>query len=72
MPKTPDSDDDQPRTWFEWERRKISQPELKGLNQELPPQPAGSPWAADPVPDEPLINREEDGPTFNQEDANHA
>jgi hypothetical protein len=68
MPTKPrdNSDDDAPKTYFEWELRKVSKPEDKGeiyINK-YPPLPRSNPWARDPVPDEPLIDRSgEDGDT---------
>jgi hypothetical protein len=70
MPNTqqpPDiGNDDKPAsTYFEWQRRSINNPEKKGEGGDvssLPAMPASSPWAADPVPPEPLIDRSaEDG-----------
>ena len=34
---------------------------LRGISAEIPPLPPSSPWASDPVPDEPLIDRSDDG-----------
>jgi hypothetical protein len=63
----PTHEDDEPKTWFEWERRKISQPELKGEgSQTWPRLPADNPWAQ-PMPDEPNIDRTCDGLTTNEE-----
>jgi hypothetical protein len=65
MAKAPSPDsNDEPKTWFEWERRKVSQPELKDLNDALPPLPASSPWGSGPQPgDELPIDRTEDAAT---------
>jgi hypothetical protein len=54
---------DEPTTYFEIERRKSAAPEIGGdkIGGDLPPMPASSPWAGDPVPDEPTIDRREDG-----------
>ena len=64
-------EDDTPKTWFEWEQRKVSRPEVKGaINEALPPQPPNSPWAADPVGPEPLIDRTDDALFINMENNN--
>jgi hypothetical protein len=64
-PKTHDPADDQPTSYFEWQRRADEHPELGGesvINTKLPALPASSPWGSGPGPgDEPTINREEDG-----------
>ena len=63
---SPNSDDDQPaRTYFEWERRSINNPELKdkGGGGTIPKLPPTSPWAAsidEVVGPEPLINTEDE------------
>jgi hypothetical protein len=55
--------DDEPRTYFEFEQRKRANPEL-GVGaidtNKVPWLPASSPFAADPVPPEPSIDRSED------------
>jgi hypothetical protein len=60
---TPDRDDE-PLTYFEFERRKRANPEL-GVgaisgNMKYPRLPPSSPWASDPVPAEEPIDRTED------------
>jgi hypothetical protein len=55
MPDSPpdNSDDDKPAsTYFEWERRSISNPEKKGEGDvsSLPSMPASSPWGLGPGP----------------------
>jgi hypothetical protein len=60
--------DREPVTLFELERRKSAgpgedTPALPGAA--FPPLPSSSPWARDPVPDEPTIDRTEDGDTIN-------
>jgi hypothetical protein len=61
MAKAPsDIDDDRPLTYHELQRRLSANPELgpspiKPGDEPLPPLPPESPWAGDPVPDEPLI-----------------
>jgi hypothetical protein len=71
--KMPGLIDDEPKTWFEWERRKISQPELKGGEGEIsdgmpryPALPQGNPWS-EPLAPEPLIDRRCDGDTVEHE-----
>jgi hypothetical protein len=64
-PKTPtDDSNDAPKSYFEWELRKISRPEDKGetyINR-YPPLPSSSPWAVDVVGKEPSVDRSmEDG-----------
>jgi hypothetical protein len=59
--------DDEPRSYFEFEQRKRTNPEL-GVgaisgNMKYPRLPASSPWASDPVPPEPSIDRSEDAST---------
>jgi hypothetical protein len=55
---------DEPSTYFEIEQRRLHNPGEDKVGN-LPPQPPTSPWARDPVPDEPLIDRSiEDGDTI--------
>jgi hypothetical protein len=57
-PKAHDDSDDEPRTFFEIEQRRLDNPGESKVGSDvssLPPQPPTSPWASDPVPDEPLI-----------------
>jgi hypothetical protein len=65
QPRKPDdSREPEPVSYFQLEQRRRAGPgEDKPCFDvsELPPQPGGSPWAADPVPSEEPINREEDG-----------
>jgi hypothetical protein len=63
-------DDDEPKTLFELQRRRDQIPELREgeINGKVPQLPASSPWACDPVPPEPSIDRREDGPTVNIEE----
>jgi hypothetical protein len=56
-------------TYFEIQRNRDGLPEPGeekpgGDVAQLPPQPASSPWSADPCGDEPTIDRSEDGTTF--------
>jgi hypothetical protein len=57
--------DDRPEatTYFELQRNRdgIPEPGEEKPAPVMPPLPASSPWAADPVPPEPLIDRREDG-----------
>jgi hypothetical protein len=71
-PKPHDSGDKEPSTYFEIEQARLDNPgeaKVGGTVHQLPPLPASSPWAGDPVGPEPTINREEDGDTIdiNQE-----
>lgn len=59
MKPKPD-DADAPKTLHEMQRRKMGQDDDAEIGAAIPQQPATSPWAHDLVPDEPLINREED------------
>jgi hypothetical protein len=56
-------------TYFELEQRRRSLSDdpvpPSGISADIPPLPASSPWASDPVPDEPTIDRTEDGDTIN-------
>jgi hypothetical protein len=52
--------DREPVTYFELERRKTADPN-EPPSGAIPPLPSSSPWARDPVPDEPTIDRSEDG-----------
>jgi hypothetical protein len=65
----PKPDDDEPRTFFEIEQRRLHNPGEPRVGADvasLPPQPGGSPWSQDPSGDEPLIDRSrEDGDTIN-------
>jgi hypothetical protein len=47
-------DDDEPRTWFEMERRRLLNPGEDKSAPKVPWLPASSPWAADVVGVEPL------------------
>jgi hypothetical protein len=63
----PDDRDDEPRSYFEFEKRKRANPEL-GVgaisgNIKYPRLPETSPWASDPVPQEPSVDRSEDAST---------
>jgi hypothetical protein len=64
--KPPDSDNE-PVSYFQLEQRRRAGPgEDKPAFDvaELPPQPSGSPWSADPCGPEPTIDRSrEDGDT---------
>jgi hypothetical protein len=52
---------DEPSTYFEIEQRRLDNPgEDKVGVVTMPQLPPTSPWAGDPVPDEPLIDRSED------------
>jgi hypothetical protein len=63
-----DDDPHEPTAYFTLEQRRRSS-DTKPGGEKMPPLPASSPWSGDPVPQEPSINREEDGSTFiNQED----
>jgi hypothetical protein len=66
MPKPPD--EPEPSTYFEYERarRSVTNPGEDAVSgaAPLPRLPPSSPWHHDPVPDEPTINREEDGDAF--------
>jgi hypothetical protein len=55
--------DREPTTYFELQRKGLSSDpdSLRGISAEIPPLPPSSPWASDPVPDEPLIDRSDDG-----------
>jgi hypothetical protein len=56
--------DREPVTLFELARRSIANPppgETPALGDAIPLLPPSSPWAADPVPSEPTIDRSEDG-----------
>jgi hypothetical protein len=61
------TDDEPPRTVFEFERRRRKlEPGEQASDDisQLPPLPASSPWGAGPGPgDEPLIDRREDADT---------
>jgi hypothetical protein len=64
MSPTPNDRDDEPLTYFGFERRKRANPEL-GVgaisdNMKYPRLPETSPWASDPVPAEPSVDRSED------------
>jgi hypothetical protein len=67
MPKPPD--DPEPVSYFQLQQQRRPNPGEEKVSSDistLPPQPAGSPWAADPSGDEPTIDRSnEDGPTIN-------
>jgi hypothetical protein len=52
--------DPEPSTYFEIEQRRLHNPGEDKVGA-LPPQPPTSPWATDPVPDEPTIDRSDDG-----------
>ena len=54
----PDDDPLEPVTYFQLEQRRGGETKLGG--QAMPPLPKTH-WSNDPVPDEPLINREDDG-----------
>jgi hypothetical protein len=55
--------DREPVSYFELQRRSLnSDPDIAPrTDAKLPPLPSSSPWAKDPVPDEPTIDRTEDG-----------
>jgi hypothetical protein len=57
------SDEPEPNTYFNWQRQLAD--DKPNTAADLPPQPASSPWAADPVGPEPLIDRSEDSDNFN-------
>jgi hypothetical protein len=52
--------DREPTTYFELERQKIADPN-EPPSGAVPPLPSSSPWHRDLVPDEPPIDRTEDG-----------
>ena len=54
--------DDEPKTYFEWERRKSAND--ASVIPQYPKLPKGNPWAADLCGDEPLIDRREDADHF--------
>jgi hypothetical protein len=55
-----DSDNDQPaRTYFQWARR-FPEPSGAKPGDAYPKLPSTNPWAVDPVPPEPSIDRSED------------
>jgi len=62
--------DDQPTTYFQLQRNRDSLPEPGESKPApvMPPLPPTSPWSRDPVPDEPTIDRREDGDTLEQGD----
>jgi hypothetical protein len=63
----PKPDDDEPRTFFEIEQRRLHNPGEPRVGADvasLPPQPASSPWAAENQP-EPPVDRSEDGDAMN-------
>jgi hypothetical protein len=66
-PKSPQDEAPKPNTYFGWQSALAD--DKPNTAADLPPQPASSPWASDPVGPEPLINREDDGDTIdiNQE-----
>ena len=64
-------DEPEPTTYFQIERSCLVNPREEKVSSDissLPPQPASSPWSRDPVPDEPTIDRREDGDTLEQGD----
>jgi hypothetical protein len=71
MPKPRNTDEPEPSTYFEIEQRRLVNPreeKVGGDISSLPELPATSPWSRDPVPDEPTIDRREDGDTLEQGD----
>jgi hypothetical protein len=60
----PKPDDDSPKTYFEWERRKSANEGDASVIPQYPQLPKGNPWAADLCGDEPLIDRREDADHF--------
>jgi hypothetical protein len=63
MSKTPDTE---PATYFEIEQRRLVNPdeEKASVGPKMPKLPSTSPWSRDPVPDEPTVDRREDGDTY--------
>jgi hypothetical protein len=63
LPKANDDSDDEPRTFFEIEQRRLNNPG-ESKPGDLPPLPANSPWGSGPAPGrEELIDRREDAAT---------
>jgi len=62
IPPLEDDDPCSPTSYFTLEERRRSS-DLKLGGEPLPPLPKTH-WSNDPVPDEPTVNREDDGDTF--------
>jgi hypothetical protein len=65
---SPPRDNDEPKTIFEYERRRRSLEPGEIVSDAYPRLPPSSPWASDPVPNEEPVDRTEDGPTIRMED----
>jgi hypothetical protein len=58
----------EPTSYFLLEQRRRLLDDERGIADAYPRLPTSSPWASDPVPAEPLINRSEDSDNFKPED----
>jgi hypothetical protein len=67
MSKPHSNDEPEATTYFQLQRNRdgLPDPDESRPAPVMPPLPPTSPWHHDPVPDEPTINREEDGDTIN-------
>ena len=67
MSKPHSNDEPEATTYFQLQRNRdgLPDPGESIPAPVMPPLPPTSPWHHDPVPDEPTINREEDGDTIN-------
>ena len=67
IPPLEDDDPCSPVSYFTLEERRRSS-DLKLGGEPLPKLPTASPWHHDPVPDEPPVDRRDDGDFFQPED----